>query len=211
MLGRNARTFAARVFTPPARLLLRLGVDPDAVTIAGTVGVLVSALVLFPLGHLFWGSIAVAFFVLSDTVDGIMARTLGRSGRWGAYLDSTLDRFGDAAVFGGLVVWFARGGDSPATAGLALLCLVLGSLVSYAKARAEGLGFTADVGIAERSDRLLAVLTGTALVGLGVPLPFLTVVLALLAAASLVTVVQRMAAVRRQATAGAAAAPSPGA
>ena len=211
MLGRNARTFAARVFTPPARLLLRLGVDPDAVTIAGTVGVLVSALVLFPLGHLFWGSIAVAFFVLSDTVDGIMARALGRSGRWGAYLDFTLDRFGDAAVFGGLVVWFARGGDSPATAGLALLCLVLGSLVSYAKARAEGLGFTADVGIAERSDRLLAVLTGTALVGLGVPLPFLTVVLALLAVASLVTVVQRMAAVRRQAMAGAAAAPSPGA
>ncbi|NAZ87064.1 phosphatidylinositol phosphate synthase [Kineococcus indalonis] len=210
MLGRNARDFAARVFTPPARLLLRLGVGPDAVTIAGTAGVVVSALVLYPLGHLFWGSIAVTFFVLSDTVDGIMARTLGRSGRWGAYLDSTLDRFGDAAVFGGLVVWFARGGGSPLTAGLALLCLVLGSLVSYAKARAEGLGFTANVGIAERSDRLVAVLVGTALVGLGVPRPFLTVVLALLAVASLVTVVQRMAAVRHQALAGAAP-PAPGA
>ncbi|WP_337062693.1 phosphatidylinositol phosphate synthase [Kineococcus sp. G2] len=207
MLGRNARAFAGRIFTPPARLLLRLGVGPDAVTIAGTAGVLVSALVLYPLGELFWGSIAVTFFVLSDTVDGIMARTLGRTGRWGAYLDSTLDRFGDAAVFGGLVLWFARGGDSPLTAGLALLCLVLGSLVSYAKARAEGLGFTADVGIAERSDRLVAVLAATALVGLGVPRPFLTVVLALLAVASLVTVVQRMAEVRRQALAAADASP----
>ncbi|WP_369069484.1 phosphatidylinositol phosphate synthase [Kineococcus terrestris] len=207
MLGRNARALAGRVFTPPAKLLLRLGVGPDAVTVAGTTGVVVSALVLYPLGHLFWGSIAVAFFVLSDTVDGIMARALDRPGRWGAYLDSTLDRFGDAAVFGGLVVWFARGGDSQLTAGLALLCLVLGSLVSYAKARAEGLGFTADTGIAERSDRLVAVLVATALVGLGLPDAVLPVVLALLAVASAVTVVQRMALVRRQALAAAAPVP----
>ncbi|WP_432533630.1 phosphatidylinositol phosphate synthase [Kineococcus arenarius] len=203
MLNRYARALATRIFTPLARLLLRLGIGPDAVTMAGTLGVVVSALVLFPLGQLAWGAVAVGAFVLSDTVDGIMARSLGRSGRWGAYLDSTLDRFGDAAVFGGLVVWFARGGDSPATAGLALLCLVLGSLVSYAKARAEGLGFTADVGIAERSDRLLAVLAGALAVGLGAPVPVMTVVLVLLAVASLVTVVQRMAVVRRQALAGA--------
>ncbi|GAB3602999.1 CDP-alcohol phosphatidyltransferase family protein [Kineococcus gypseus] len=207
MLGRNARALSARVFTPPARLLLRLGVGPDAVTVAGTAGVVVSALTLFPTGHLLWGSLAVAFFVLSDTVDGIMARTLGRSGRWGAYLDSTMDRFGDGAVFGGLVVWAARGGDSPLTAALALLCLVLGSVVPYAKARAEGLGFTADVGLAERSDRLVAALVGAFLVGLGAPVAVLTVVLALLAVASLVTVLQRMATVRRQALAGATSAP----
>jgi CDP-diacylglycerol--glycerol-3-phosphate 3-phosphatidyltransferase len=84
-------------------------------------------------------------------------------------------------------------------AGLALACLILGSVVSYAKARAEGLGMTANVGIAERADRLVAVLAATGLVGLGVPEILLTVVLWVLAAASLVTVVQRMLVVRRQA------------
>ena len=208
MLNRYARAVITKVLAPVAHLLLRMGLTPDAVTFVGTLGVVASALVLYPTGHLFWGSMAVTFFVFSDTLDGIMARATGRSGKWGAYLDSTLDRFGDSAVFGGLAVWFARGGpdggDDALTAGLALLCLVLGSIVSYAKARAEGLGFTANVGIAERSDRLLAVLVGATATGLGAPLVFLQVVLGLLAAASLVTVVQRMATVRRQALAAAA-------
>ncbi|NAZ82126.1 CDP-alcohol phosphatidyltransferase family protein [Kineococcus sp. R8] len=202
MLNRFARAFATRVFTPVAHLLLRLGAGPDLVTAVGTVGVCVSALVLYPRGHLLWGSLAVAVFALSDTVDGIMARASGRSGAWGAFLDSTLDRFADAAVFGGLVIWYARGGEHQPTAGLALLCLCLGSIVPYARARAEGLGMRADVGIAERSDRLLAVLAGAAAVGLGAPRVVLTVVLALLAVASLVTIGQRMALVRRQALAG---------
>ena len=84
-------------------------------------------------------------------------------------------------------------------AALALACLILGTVVSYAKARAEGLGMTANVGIAERADRLVAVLAATGLVGLGVPEILLTVVLALLAVASLITVCQRMLTVRRQA------------
>ena len=84
-------------------------------------------------------------------------------------------------------------------AGLALACLILGSVVSYAKARAEGLGMTANVGIAERADRLVAVLVATGLVGLVACRVVLAVVLALLALASLVTVVQRMLEVRRQA------------
>jgi CDP-diacylglycerol--glycerol-3-phosphate 3-phosphatidyltransferase len=123
----------------------------------------------------------------------------GRSGKWGAYLDSTLDRVGDSAIFGGLVLWYAGRGDDFLMAGLALACLILGSVVSYAKARAEGLGFTANVGIAERADRLVAVLVVTGLVGLGLPEVVLTIVLALLAVASLITVFQRMLLVRRQA------------
>lgn len=206
MLSRNARAVSNALFTPPAKLLLTLGVGPDTVTFVGTLGAVASALVLYPMGELFWGSLAVALFVCTDMVDGIMARTLAAQGAkrppgWGAFLDSTLDRFADSAVFGGLAIWFVLGGDDRLTAGLALLCLVLGSLVSYAKARAEGLGFTANVGIAERSDRLIAVLVGAGVVGLGVPEPFLTVVLGALAVASLVTVGQRMATVRRQATA----------
>jgi len=199
MLNKYARALFTTIFTPVARLFLKLGISPDVVTIAGTLGVCFGALAFYPRHEFFWGTVVITLFVFSDTVDGVMARMSGRSGRWGAYLDSTLDRFGDSAIFGGLVLWYAGRGDDFLMAGLALACLILGSVVSYAKARAEGLGFSADVGIAERADRLVAVLVTTGLVGLGLPEVVLTVVLALLAVASLVTVVQRMLMVRRQA------------
>ena len=188
-----------KVMTPIADLLLARGVTPDAVTITGTLVVVVAALTLFPTGHLLAGSLVIGLFALTDSLDGVMARRSGRSGEWGAFLDSTLDRFGDAAIFAGLLLWFTGGGDHRLTAVLALACLVLGSIVPYARARAEGLGMTAAVGIAERADRLLAVLLATALVGVGLPRTVLTVVLGLLAVASAVTVLQRMATVRRQA------------
>ena len=200
MLNRYARAFFTKVLTPVAAFLLRLGVSPDVVTIVGTLGVATGALVFYPRGELLVGTLVITAFVFSDTVDGIMARRLGRSSRWGAYLDSTLDRVGDAAIFGGLVLWYAGDGDETVMATLALACLILGSVVSYAKARAEGLGMTANVGIAERADRLVAVLVATGLTGLlGLPTAFLGVVLGLLAVASLVTVVQRVLVVRRQA------------
>ena len=203
MLNKYARAFFTKVFTPVARFLLKLGISPDVVTTVGTIGVCVGALAFYPRGgtNFFWGTLVVTLFVFSDTVDGVMARMSGRSGNWGAYLDSTLDRVGDSAIFGGLVLWYAGSGDNFLMAGVALACLILGSVVSYAKARAEGLGFTANVGIAERADRLVAVLVTTGLVGLGLPEVVLGVVLALLAVASLVTVVQRMLMVRRQALA----------
>lgn len=188
-----------RVLTPLATALLRVGVSPDAVTIAGTLVVVVTALWAFPTGHLFAGALVIGLFALTDSLDGVMARQSGRSGPWGAFLDSTLDRFGDGAIFAGLVLWFVGGGDDEVAAALALACLVLGSVVPYARARAEGLGMTASGGIAERADRLLVVLVATAAVGLGAPPVVLTVVLALLAVASAVTVVQRMAKVHRQA------------
>jgi CDP-diacylglycerol---glycerol-3-phosphate 3-phosphatidyltransferase len=199
MLNRFARAFFTKVFTPLARLFLKLGISPDVVTIVGTVGVCVGALVLYPRHEFFWGTIVVVFFAFSDTLDGVMARLSDRSTKWGAYLDSTLDRVGDSAIFGGLVLWYAGDGGKLYLAALALACLILGSVVSYSKARAEGLGMTANVGIAERAERLVVVLTATGLVGLGVPEVLLTVVLALLALASLITVVQRMLEVRRQA------------
>jgi CDP-diacylglycerol--glycerol-3-phosphate 3-phosphatidyltransferase len=199
MLNRYARAFFTKVFTPVARLFLKLGVSPDIVTIVGTLGVCFGALAFYPRHEFFWGTVVITIFVFSDTVDGVMARMSGRSGRWGAYLDSTLDRVGDAAIFGGLVLWYAGDGADPVMAALALACLILGSVVSYAKARAEGLGMTANVGIAERADRLVSVLVVTGLVGLGLPEVLLTAVLVLLAIASLVTVFQRMITVRRQA------------
>jgi CDP-diacylglycerol---glycerol-3-phosphate 3-phosphatidyltransferase len=201
MLNKYARAFFAAIFTPVANLLIRLRVSPDAVTIVGTLGVAAGALIGYPLGQLFWGTVVITVFVFSDIVDGLMARALGHSGRWGAFLDSTLDRVGDGAVFAGIIVWYFTGGHNHFIAVMALVCLVLGSIVSYAKARAEGLGMTANVGIAERSDRLVVVLVATGLVGLGLPNAFLLVVLILLAIASLVTVFQRVLTVRRQALA----------
>ncbi|MGL5829065.1 MAG: phosphatidylinositol phosphate synthase, partial [Angustibacter sp.] len=169
MLNRFARALFTRLFTPLALLLLRLRVTPDAVTIVGTLGVVLAALLCYGSGRLLSGTLIITLFVFSDTVDGIMARHAGTSGQWGAFLDSTLDRVADAAVFGALVLWFTGRGDDRWAAAGALTCLVTGGLVSYAKARAEGLGMTANVGIAERADRLVAVLVATGLVGLGLP------------------------------------------
>lgn len=200
MLNR-LRSGATRAFTPLARFLLARGVSPDVITVAGTLGVVASALWFFPRGQLLAGSLVVTLFVVSDLLDGVMARMARRAGPWGAFLDSTLDRFGDAAVFTGLLLFLAGRGEDPVGAVLALACLVLGSVVPYARARAEGLGMTANVGIAERADRLTVVLVTAALVGLGLPVAVLTVVLGLLAVASAVTVVQRMQTVHRQARA----------
>lgn len=206
---RRLRRVVARVVDPVADALLRAGVSPDVVTVIGTLGVVVTALTLFPLGHLLVGTLVITVFVLADLLDGTMARRSGRTSSWGAFLDSTLDRFGDAAIFTGLVLYLAGRGEDPVGAVLALACLVLGSIVPYARARAEGLGMRADVGIAERADRLVVVLTTTALVGLGLPSAVLTVVLGVLALASLVTVVQRVAHVRRQFLAAAGQAEAP--
>jgi CDP-diacylglycerol--glycerol-3-phosphate 3-phosphatidyltransferase/CDP-diacylglycerol--inositol 3-phosphatidyltransferase len=195
------RQFWTGLLSPVANGLLRLGVSPDAVTLVGTVGVCAGSLGFFPRGELFVGVVVVTLFVFSDLIDGYMARASGASSKWGAWLDSTLDRIGDGAVFGGLVLWLAWGGDDPVLAAVALWCLVMGSVTSYARARAESLGMQANVGIAERADRLVAVLLMTGLSDLFDQPWMLTVTLWALAAASTVTVVQRAVIVRRQALA----------
>jgi CDP-diacylglycerol---glycerol-3-phosphate 3-phosphatidyltransferase len=184
---------------PIARLLMRLGVSPDAVTLVGTLGVCAGALVFFPQGELLIGVLVITVFVFSDMIDGFMARELGRSSKWGAFWDSTLDRLGDAAIFGGLVLYFADHEDDMLMASVALYCLVMGSVTSYARARAESLGMTAKGGIAERADRLVSILVMAGFSDM-LDLPILlTITLWTLAAASTVTVVQRMLIVRAQA------------
>ncbi|MET0741616.1 MAG: phosphatidylinositol phosphate synthase [Candidatus Nanopelagicales bacterium] len=197
MLARYAKAFFNRLFTPVARGLLRAGISPDVITVIGTIGVVTGSLAFYPRGELFVGTVVIAVFVFSDTLDGTMARLAGRASRWGAFLDSTLDRIGDGAVFGGLVLWFAGDGDEPLLAWLALAGLVFGFVVSYARARAEGLGLRGDVGIFERSERLVTVLVATGLSGLGVPY-ILEIALWAVALLSVVTMVQRMVYVRRQ-------------
>lgn len=193
------RAFWTKIFSPVARLLLRLGISPDAVTVVGTLGVAFGALWFFPRGQLLVGVLVVAAFVFSDLVDGHMARLSGSASKWGAFLDSTLDRVGDAAIFGGLVLYYVGPGDSDRLAALALYCLVMGSVTSYARARAESLGMEARGGVAERADRLAAILVMTGLSDL-FDLPVLLVLtLWVLAVASTITVLQRILQVRRQA------------
>ncbi|MBA3719180.1 MAG: CDP-alcohol phosphatidyltransferase family protein [Nocardioidaceae bacterium] len=192
------RRFWGALLSPVAHGLLRLGVSPDAVTLVGTAGVSVGALAFFPRGELWLGVVVVTVFVFSDIVDGYMARELGRTSSWGAWLDSTLDRVGDAAVFGGLVLWFAWGGDDRVLMAVTLWCLVMGALTSYARAKAESLGLQAKGGIAERADRLVSVLAMTFFSDV-LDLEFLlALTLWVLAVASTVTVVQRAITVRRQ-------------
>lgn len=195
------RAFWTKVISPVAHLLIRLGVSADAVTVVGTLGVCAGALVFFPQGKLFAGVLVITLFVFSDMIDGYMARTTGTSNKFGAFLDSTLDRVADGAIFGGLVLYFAGPGDSNPLAALALYCLVLGSVTSYARARAESLGMEAKGGIAERADRLVAILVMTGLSEIfDVPI-LIPIALAVLAVASTITVIQRMLAVRSQAKA----------
>lgn len=199
MLNLRVRPAVGRVVDPVAAGLLRAGVSPDAVTVAGTVGALVGALAFLARGAFLVGTVVVTLSVLTDLLDGAMARRRGTAGVFGAWLDSTCDRVADAAIFSALAFWYARGGRSPVLLGVALFCLVSGALVSYAKARAEGLGLRCDVGLAERAERLILVLLGTGLAGLGVPV-VLPLLLWVLAAASAVTVGQRLVEVRRQAS-----------
>jgi CDP-diacylglycerol--glycerol-3-phosphate 3-phosphatidyltransferase len=208
------RQFWTNVFSPIGNLLLRMGVSPNTVTFVGTLGVCAGALIFFPQGKLLIGVLVITLFVFSDMIDGYMARTSGQVSLFGAFWDSTLDRVGDAAIFGGLAMYYVGPGDNAWFAALAIYCLSMGSVTSYARARAESLGMQAKVGIAERSDRLVAILvmTGLAdianLAGVGKDaLLAIPVTLGLLAIASTVTVGQRVAVVRDQARALAAETP----
>ncbi|MFG3498525.1 phosphatidylinositol phosphate synthase [Streptomyces sp. NPDC047928] len=218
MLNKYARAFFTRVLTPFAAFLLRRGVSPDAVTLIGTAGVVAGALVFFPRGEFFWGTIVITLFVFSDLVDGNMARQAGVSSRWGAFLDSTLDRVADGAVFGGFALWYAGRGDDNVLCAVAIFCLASGQVVSYTKARGESIGLPVAVnGLVERAERLVVSLVAAGLAGLhgfGVPgiQILLPIALWVVAVGSAVTLGQRVVTVRREAAeADAAAGAEPGA
>jgi CDP-diacylglycerol--glycerol-3-phosphate 3-phosphatidyltransferase len=198
VLGVNLRPVVARFWAPVVRGLVRGGVTADAVTLTGTLGAVASAAFLIGTGHLFWGAFAVTLFVLLDMLDGALARARGGGSLFGAVLDSTGDRAADAAIFAALAWWYSGDGDNRLLVLLALICLVLGILTSYVKARAEGVGLTCDVGIVERTERLILVLVGTGFTGLGIPYA-VHVALWVLLIGSAVTVGQRFVAVHQQA------------
>ncbi|MGH3676645.1 MAG: phosphatidylinositol phosphate synthase [Mycobacterium sp.] len=187
-----------KLSTPVAKGALRAGFTPDGITIVGTAGTVIAALTLYPIGQLWWGSVAVSFFVLADMLDGAMARVRGGGTRFGAVLDATCDRIADGAVFAGLLWWAAFGLHSASLVVAILICLVTSQVISYVKARAEASGLSGEGGLIERPERLIIVLVGAGLSGVWfLHMPWLVhVAMWVLAVASVVTLLQRLHTVR---------------
>jgi CDP-diacylglycerol--glycerol-3-phosphate 3-phosphatidyltransferase len=190
ILNATGRAVISYVLNPAARFLLRVGVTPNAVTVTGTVGVLIGSY-LGALGHLFWGTWVVTASALTDALDGTMARMRGHNAKFGGLLDSSMDRIADGAVFGAVTFYLAGQGNPYGGMVAGIVCLVAGQVVSYVKARAQSLGLDADVGIAERLERLIIVgiggLLGSAGLDWGLPAALWVV-----GGLSLITVFQRL-------------------
>jgi len=201
MLDRFKAFWQGKALAPFINLFVRLGISPDVVTWVGTLGVSAGALVFFPQGWLWQGVLVITVFIFSDLIDGAMARKIGRTDKFGAFLDSTLDRVADAALFGGMALFFAWQTEDRLYLVLSLICLAMGSVTSYARAKGEHLGFNAKTGLAERPDRLVGLLIPTFFGDLfDIPILY-EVALWLIAALSTITVIQRILLVRRQALA----------
>ncbi|MBV8713395.1 MAG: CDP-alcohol phosphatidyltransferase family protein [Pseudonocardiales bacterium] len=198
MLNIFARPSVSRFLEPVGARLVQAGVRADTITIIGTVGTVAAALWFFPLGYLVTGTIAITVFVLLDVLDGAVARAGGSGSPWGTVLDATCDRIADGALFAGLAWWCFVVANNRLLASATLVCLVSAQVISYIKARAEASGLRADGGMVERAERYIITLLGAGLAGLGVPFA-LDVALWLLAGLQIVTVFQRLLAVRRSA------------
>ncbi|WP_039799089.1 phosphatidylinositol phosphate synthase [Nocardia araoensis] len=202
MLSFFGRETFAKATAPLGRALVGTGLTPDAMTLIGTTASIVAAVTLFPTGHLFWGTMVIWLFVMFDMLDGAMARARGGGTKYGAVLDATCDRLADGAIFGGLAWWAVYHEQHKPLFAATLVVLVTSQVISYAKARAEASGLSADGGIIERPDRLIIVLVGAGFTGIGGywGIEWLTyavhVAMWILAVLSIVTVVQRVLAVR---------------
>ncbi|WP_024805666.1 phosphatidylinositol phosphate synthase [Nocardia sp. BMG51109] len=205
MLSFFGRETFAKATAPLGKALVSTGLTPDAVTVIGTTASIAAAVTLFPTGHLFWGTMVIWLFVMFDMLDGAMARARGGGTKYGAVLDATCDRVADGAVFGGLAWWSVYHAQSKELFIATLVVLVTSQVISYAKARAEASGLSADGGLIERPDRLVIVLVGAGFTGIGGywDIEWLTyavyLAMYILAVLSVVTVFQRVLAVRSSA------------
>ena len=189
MLSASLKPAVTRAINPIARGALRVGLTPNSVTSTGAIGLVVSALYFYPRQEFFWGTIVISLFALSDLFDGAMARISQKgASKWGGFLDSTIDRVTDSAIMVGLILALVNSDDPLAP--IALVALVSGGLVPYIRAKAEAHGIECSGGIAERTERLILVLTAIGLDGLGVPYA-LTIGIWALLILTIVTVVQR--------------------
>ncbi|HEX2143559.1 MAG TPA: CDP-alcohol phosphatidyltransferase family protein [Glycomyces sp.] len=195
-LRTSGRAGVRRYVDAAAKVLIRVGVSANAVTITGTAIVVAASVLLLAPGHLLAGLIVVGLSVLTDMLDGAIARVKGTTSRYGALLDSTCDRLADGAIFAGLAYFLLAEGRGLGCA-LALWALIASQMVSYVRARAEGLGAETNVGIAERPERLILAAVAVLLEILGVPWS-LEVGMGVLGVLASITVVQRLVHARAQ-------------
>ena len=201
-----------RIIEPIARLCVWLGISANAVAVAGSVLSFLVALLTGVTGWLFWGAFVLTILVLFDSLDGSVAALSGGGTRFGAFLDSTLDRISDWATLAGIILYVNLHSDlwydpmetsfpdymTPCITGVTLYAIMTSFVTSYARARAESVGCEAKNGVATRADRLTIILIGMALTGLTGQIIILAVAMTLLAVLGTITVVQRILEVRRQ-------------
>ena len=179
------------VLAPVVHLALALRVTPNTVTVVGLV-LTITAAVVVAAGWLLPGAAILTAGSLLDAVDGALARARGGGTVFGAFFDSTLDRAGEAILYIGVAGYFLTSSAAPTWPVLLALVALAGSfLVSYSRARAEGVGLTASVGLAPRTERLVLIIGGIALAGLGF-VPGLIGALVIIAALTVATVIQRI-------------------
>lgn len=200
LIPQSVRDAFGRLIDPLAQVFIRLHVRPNIITTTGTLVVIASA-AAFAVGWIRWGGLLLLVSGLFDMIDGRVARRTDMTTTFGAFYDSTLDRVGESALFSGIALYFLQGGVPPERVRLAvvacLIALAASLLVSYTRARAEGLGLTAKVGIAQRAERLLVLGAPTMFFGAGNHGALLFWIVIAVALATAVTVVQRVLYVAR--------------
>ena len=195
MISAHLKPQVTRLINPVVKFAVRIGITANGVTIAGGLGTLGSAFYFYPRGDLFVGTLAICFFALSDLFDGAIARlTNGTGTAWGGFLDSTIDRVTDAAILIGVLLYMIERDQTVSL--LILISLVCGGLIPYIRAKAESMSIECSGGFAERTERVVLSLTAIGLYGLGIDFA-LIVGFAILSAAGIFTVLQRMVIVYR--------------
>jgi CDP-diacylglycerol--glycerol-3-phosphate 3-phosphatidyltransferase len=203
-LSEFAKSGVLRFLAPVIDLLIRKGVSPNAITTFGTVATIIGG-GFYARGHIMLAGWIVGLSAVCDLIDGSVARKSGKTSVFGAFYDSTLDRVADGAVLGGLALFFARNGvhheipNYMSTPMVSVILLgILGSfLTSYTRARAEGLGIDAQVGMLPRPDRIVLLSAPQAFFGLAMGGWVLMSICVLLTVTAWITVVQRVVYVYR--------------
>jgi CDP-diacylglycerol--glycerol-3-phosphate 3-phosphatidyltransferase len=189
-----------RLVGPLARAFIRAGIHPNVLTTIGT-SIVIGAGVAFGVGQIRLGGLLLLLSGVFDILDGQVARLGGMMTTFGAFYDSTLDRVGESVVFAGLALYFMQGGvpagEAPVAVAVAMTALVTSLLVSYTRARAEGLGLECTVGIAARAERILVLGAPVLFFGPGRNGALLFWIVVILALATAITVVQRVVHVAR--------------
>ena len=192
----KAKNITTAIANPFAKLFIKLGISADLITFIGTLGVSIVSINFLAQGKFLLGVILFTFFVGFDALDGTMARMIGKKSKWGAFFDSVMDRVADGVVLASFAIYYLEKNNFLLVV-ICLIALIASEIVSYTKARAEGLGLSCDTGLAERPERVLLIMAGSFLAGLGY-LAAIDIAMWALAIISIVTVIQRMNFVHKQ-------------